>query len=73
MINLLVVEILQTTLNLHVLMLCVSEGIFDTELQRLSCDAQILNMVVLELRFPHLLLFIVNQRLLLQGLIDCEV
>ena len=73
MINLLVVEILQTTLNLHVLMLCVSEGIFDTELQRLSCDSQILNMVVLELRFPHLLLFIVNQRLLLQGLIDCEV
>ena len=46
MINLLVVEILQTTLNLHVLMLCVSEGIFDTELQRFSCDAQILNMVV---------------------------
>ena len=73
MINLLVVKILQTTLNLHVLMLCVSEGIFDTELQRLSCYAQILNMVVLELRFPHLLLFIVNQRLLLQGLIDCEV
>ena len=73
MINLLIVEILQTTLNLHVLMLCVSEGIFDTELQRLSCDSQILNMVVLELRFPHLLLFIVNQRLLLQGLIDCEV
>ena len=68
--NLLIVKVLQAALDLHVLVVCVSEGIFDAELQRLSCDAQILNMVILKLHFAHLFFFSIYQWLLLECFID---
>ena len=47
-------------MNLHVLMLGVAEGLFNAELKRLSSDSQIIDVIVFEFYFAHLLFFCVD-------------
>ena len=68
--NLQIVEVLEAALDLHMLMLRVGECVLDAKLQRLSCNTQILNVIILKLSFTNLFFFIIYQWLLLECLID---
>ena len=69
----LVIEILDDALDVHMSMLCVSQVFFHTEHKRLSCNSEILNMVIFEFELPFFFLFYIYQVLINEHLIYCQV